>query len=51
MISLIHLSASTLAQAAQLPGNDLVPGRACGTCTLCCKVAADDAQRGYAGMG
>jgi hypothetical protein len=40
MSSLIQLSASTLAQAAQLPRSDLVPGRACGTCTLCCKVAA-----------
>ena len=40
MSLLVHPSSSTPAQSFRLPHSDLAPGRTCGTCTLCCKVAA-----------
>jgi hypothetical protein len=36
----VHPSLSTPAQSVHLPHSDLAPSRTCGTCTLCCKVAA-----------
>jgi hypothetical protein len=42
MSSFGHPLSDVSAQSARLPHSNVVPGRACGTCTLCCKVAAVD---------